>query len=85
MISGDRDRICHRCLIISPDKGNIMDTAQIKPEPMTEDQLEYVRKEIKKTYLFLIGHTVHDPQVIELMKLSALADVQRRYEAGEPW
>ena len=52
---------------------------------MTEDQLEYIRKEIKKTYLSLISHTAHDPQVIELMKLSALADVQRRYEAGEPW
>jgi len=52
---------------------------------MTEDQLEFIKKEIKKTYLFLIGHTVHDPQVIEVMKLSALADVQRRYETGEPW
>ena len=62
-----------------------MNTDQMKPEPMTEDQLEYIKKEIKKTYLFLIGHTVHDPQVIEVMKLSALADVQRRFEAGEPW
>ena len=59
-----------------------MNTDQMKPAPMTEDQLEYIKKEIKKTYLFLIGHTVHDPQVIEIMKLSALADVQRRYEAG---
>ena len=62
-----------------------MNTVQMKTEPMTEYQLEYIRKEIKKTYLFLIGHTVHDPQVIEVMKLSALANVQRRYEAGEPW
>ena len=62
-----------------------MSTDQINPEPMTEDQLEYIKQEIKKTYLFLIGHTVHDPQVIEIMKLSALADVQRRYDAGEPW
>ena len=62
-----------------------MHTDQLKPEPMTEDQLEYIRKEIKKTYLSLISHTAHDPQVIELMKLSALADVQKRYEAGEPW
>ncbi len=62
-----------------------MNTDQMKPEPMTEDQLEYIKKEIKKIYLFLIGHTVHDPQVIEIMKLSALADVQRRFEAGEPW
>lgn len=62
-----------------------MNTDQMKPEPITEDQLEYIKKEIIKTYLFLIGHTVHDPQVIEIMKLSALADVQRRYETGEPW
>jgi len=62
-----------------------MNTDQIKLKPMTEDQLEFIKKEIKKTYLFLIGHTVHDPQVIEVMKLSALADVQRRYETGEPW
>ena len=62
-----------------------MNTDHIKQEPMTEDQLEYIKNEIKKTYLFLIGHTVHDPQVIEVMKLSALADVQRRYDAGEPW
>ena len=62
-----------------------MNTDQTKPEPMTKDQLEYIKNEIKKTYLFLIGHTVHDPQVIEVMKLSALADVQRRYAAGEPW
>lgn len=49
------------------------------------DQLVYVREQIIKTYLFLISHTAHDPKVIEVMKLSALADVQRRYEAGEPW
>jgi hypothetical protein len=52
---------------------------------MTENQLEYIKKEIKKTYLFLIVHTVHDPKVIEIMKLSALAKVQRRYETGESW
>ena len=62
-----------------------MNTDKFIPEPMTEGQLEYIKKEIKKTYLFLIGHTVHDPQVIEIMKLSALANVQRRYETGEPW
>jgi hypothetical protein len=62
-----------------------MQTDQIKPEPMTEDQLEYIQKEIKKTYLFLISHTQHDPMVVEIMKLSALADVQRRFEFGEPW
>ena len=62
-----------------------MDTDYRKPEPMTKEQLEYVKNEIKKTYLFLIGHTVFDPQVIEVMKLSALADVQKRFQAGEPW
>lgn len=62
-----------------------MNTDLTNPEPMDEAKLEYIKNEIKKTYLFLIGHTVHDPQVIEIMKLSALADVQRRFEAGEPW
>ena len=62
-----------------------MDTDQTKSVSMTEDQLEYIKKEIKKTYLFLIGHSVYDPQVIEVMKLSALADVQKRFETGEPW
>ena len=60
-----------------------MDTDHKKP--MNEDQLEYVKKEIIKSYFFLISHTAHDPRVIEIMKLSALADVQRRFEAGEPW
>jgi len=54
-------------------------------QPMNEDQLEYVKKEIKKTYLYLISHTAYDPEVIEVMKLASLADVQRRYEAGEVW
>ena len=49
------------------------------------EQLEYVKKQIIKTYLFLISHTEHDPKVVEVMKLSALADVQRRFEASEPW
>ena len=53
--------------------------------PMSEDQLEYVKNEIKKTYLHLIGHTIYNPEVIEVMKLAALADLQKRYEAGEPW
>ena len=60
-----------------------MNTDQMKP--MNEGQLEYVKQEIKKTYLYLISHTGYDPEVIEVMKLSALADVQRRYEAGESW
>jgi hypothetical protein len=62
-----------------------MDTDLMKLEPMTKDQLEYVKKEIKKTYLYLISHTEFDPKVVEVMKLSALADVQRRFEAGESW
>ncbi len=62
-----------------------MNTDQMKPEPMTKDQLEFIKKEIKKTYLYIISHTEHDPKVVEIMKLAALADVQRRYEAGEPW
>ena len=56
-----------------------------KTQPMDETQLEYVKKEIKKTYLYLISHTAYDPEVIEVMKLAALADVQRRYQMGEPW
>jgi hypothetical protein len=62
-----------------------MDTDQMKPQPMNEDQLEDIRKEIIQTYLYLVSRTGYDPKVIEVMKLSALADVQRRYEAGEPW
>jgi len=62
-----------------------MDTDLMELEPMTKDQLEYVKKEIKKTYLYLISHTGFDPKVVEVMKLSALADVQRRFEAGESW
>ena len=62
-----------------------MNTDQIKRHPMNEDQLEKIKKQIIQTYLFLISRTGYDPNVIEIMKLSALADVQRRYEAGEPW
>jgi len=62
-----------------------MHAGQMIPTPMKEDELEKVKKRIIQTYLFLISHTGYDPKVIELMKLSALADVQRRYEAGEPW
>ncbi len=62
-----------------------MNTDQIKPEPMSKDQLDYLKKNIIRTYLFLISHTAHDPKVVEVMKLAALADVQRRYEAREPW
>jgi hypothetical protein len=62
-----------------------MNTDHIKQTPMTEDQLEYLKREIIKTYLFLISHTDRDPMVVEMMKLSALADVQKRFENGEPW
>jgi hypothetical protein len=52
---------------------------------MSEDQLECVKNDIKKTYQYLISHTTYDPEVIEVMKLAALADVQRRYEVGNSW
>ena len=61
-----------------------MHTDQMIPKPINEDELRKVKKGIIRTYLFLIGHTGYDPKVIELMKLSALADVQKRFEAGEP-
>ena len=62
-----------------------MNTQQMRPKPMTEDQLEDVKKEIIQIYFFLISKTGHDPMIVEVMKLSALADLQRRYETGEPW
>jgi hypothetical protein len=62
-----------------------MNTKQMWPIPMTEDQLEYAKKEIIRIYFFLISRTGHDPMIVELMKLSALADVQKRYETKEPW
>jgi len=62
-----------------------MNTKQMRPTPMTMDQLENVKKEITRIYFFLISKTGHDPMIAELMKLSALADIQKRYETGEPW
>jgi hypothetical protein len=62
-----------------------MNTKQMRPTPMTEDQLEHVKKEITRIYFSLISKTGHDPMIVELMKLSALADVQKRYETKEPW
>ena len=62
-----------------------MNSGQMKPKPMTEDQLEQVKKEIIRIYLFLISKTDYDPMVVEVMKLSGLACVQKRYENGEPW
>jgi len=62
-----------------------MNSGQMKPKPMTEDQLEQVKKEIIRIYLFLISKTDHDPMVVEVMKLSSIACVQKRFETGEPW
>ena len=62
-----------------------MDAKQDRPGPMTADQLEDVKKEITRIYFFLIDKTGHDPMIVEFMKLSALADAQRRYETKEPW
>jgi len=54
-------------------------------EPMTKEQFDFIKAEINRAYLHLIGHSQIDPVVIELMKLSALAEAQRRYESKEPW
>ena len=62
-----------------------MDTDQMNQPAMNADQLAEVKKQIVQTYLYLVSRTGYDPKVIEVMKLSALADVQKRYEAGEPW
>ena len=62
-----------------------MDTGQMNPHPMNADQLDDIKSQIIKTYLYLVSRTGYDPKVIEVMKLSALENVQRRYETGEPW
>jgi len=62
-----------------------MNTGQMNPPAMNAGQLEHIKKQIIQTYLYLVSRTGYDPKVIEVMKLSALADVQRRYEAREPW
>jgi len=54
-------------------------------EPMTKEQHEFIKSEVQRAYLFLIGNSEIDPVVIELMKLSALAEAQRRFQAKEPW
>jgi hypothetical protein len=54
-------------------------------EPMTKEQLDFIKAEINRAYLFLLGHSDIDPVVIELMKLSALAESDRRYRSKEPW
>ena len=62
-----------------------MNIGQLDPQAMNADQLDDIKKQIIQTYLYLVSRTGYDPKVIEVMKLSAFADVQRRYEAGEPW
>ena len=62
-----------------------MNADQMRPQPLSDNQLEEIKQQIIQTYLFLVSRTGYDPRVIEIMKLSALADVQRRFEAGEPW
>ena len=62
-----------------------MKAKQMRSSPMTDDQLEQLKKEIIRIYLFLISHTTYDPMVVEVMKLSALSDLQRRYEMEETW
>lgn len=62
-----------------------MNTPRMTPQPLNAEQLAAIKKQIVETYLYLVSRTGYDPRVIEIMKLSALADVQRRFEAGEPW
>lgn len=62
-----------------------MNTDQMDRPAMTADQLADVKQKIVQTYLYLVSRTGYDPKVIEIMKLSALADAQRRFEAKEPW
>ena len=62
-----------------------MNTDQMARPAMTAEQLAEVKQKIVQTYLYLVSRTGYDPRVIEIMKLSALADVQRRFEAKEPW
>ena len=57
-----------------------MDTNQ-----MTEYQFEEIKNHINQISLFLISRTGFDPKVVEVMKLSALADVHKRYESREQW
>ena len=52
---------------------------------MTKEQLEQIKQEIQEAYLFLLSHNPIPPQVIELMKLAALSEAEKRYEAAEPW
>jgi hypothetical protein len=51
---------------------------------MTKEQLEFIETEVNRAYLHLLGNSDNDPVVIELMKLSALAEADRRYQSKEP-
>jgi hypothetical protein len=57
----------------------------METKPMTEEQYEEIKNEIQKAYFFLLGQSNISTRVIELMKVAALANIQRRYEAGESW
>jgi uncharacterized protein YukJ len=46
---------------------SIMNTKQMRPRPMTEDQLENVKNEIIQIYFFLISKSGHNPIVVEIM------------------
>jgi hypothetical protein len=52
---------------------------------MTKEQLEKIKNEINRAYLFLLSKSDIDPQVIELIKLATLSDAQKRFDANEPW
>ena len=41
-----------------------MNPDQINPVPMNEDQLDYVKEQIKQTYLFLIRKKAGHPYLI---------------------
>jgi len=44
-----------------------MNTGQMEPQAMNEDQLEGIKKQIIQTYLYLVSRTGYDPKVIEVM------------------
>ena len=54
-------------------------------EPITKEQLEFIRAEINRSYLYMLDNSDLDPVVIELMKLSAFVEADRRYHSKEPW
>ena len=51
---------------------------------MTKEQHEFIKHEVQKAYLFLLCNSEIDPVVVELMKLSAIAEADRRYRSKEP-